>query len=89
MSERKPLPDNRELYFEIGAEGGGEDLFRVKKDDGSYYFFIGHNNYDFDTDEPIFSYKEYSSFEEYFSKLTRMEGWFMLHPLYIHPEARA
>jgi hypothetical protein len=88
MSYKKALPEKRELYFEVGAEGGGDDLFRIKKANGSYYFIIEHNSYDFEEDTVTYTYTEYSSFAEYFNQLTGYKRWYMLHPLFIHPEIR-
>jgi hypothetical protein len=80
--------NTEELFFEAGADGGGEALYR--RNDGSF-FTRGSSGGMLDEDEdPHISWtREYESFSAYWEAFTGQHRhfWICLYPLFIHPDA--
>ncbi len=77
-----------ELFFKVGADGGGESLYRNPDDT---FFTSGSSGGMLDEEEdPIISWQvDYPDFQNYWDDFIRKNGdfWLFLFPLYIHPEA--
>ena len=79
----------RELYFDISAEGSGGSLYRIKDDAGNYSFLYQHSTYDDNRDEIKIFETTYASFTGFWQMLIKDPQWFYQHPLFVHAEQRA
>lgn len=77
-----------QLFFEAGAEGGGERLYL--RPDGSYYV-KGSSGGFLDEDEfPRTSWtRDYPDFEAFFAEFVHKNGsfWVRLFPVFLHPDS--
>jgi hypothetical protein len=83
------MENKAELFFEAGADGGGEALYR--RNDGSFFLEgSGGGMLDEDEDPHVSWTGEFSSFELYWEYFVKEHGnfWIFLYPLFIHPDAR-
>jgi len=79
----------RELYFDISAEGSGGSLYRIKDNAGKDSFLYQHSTYDDDRDEIKIFETTYATFTQFWQILIKDPQWFYQHPLYVHAEQRA
>lgn len=79
----------RELYFDISAEGSGGSLYRIKDDTAKDRFLYQHSTYDDKRDEIKIFETAFASFADFWQMLTKDPQWFYQHPLYVHAEQRA
>ena len=77
-----------ELFFEAGADGGGEALYR--NPDGTFFTSGSSGGMLDEEEDPIISWRfDYPDFQNYWEDFIRKNGnfWPFLYPLFIHPEA--
>jgi len=77
-----------DLFFEAGADGGGEALYR--NPDGTFYTSGSSGGMLDEEEDPIISWRvDYPDFQNYWEDFIRKNGdfWLFLFPLFIHPEA--
>ncbi len=79
----------KELYFDISAEGSGGSLYRIKDAADNASFFYQHSTYDDNRDEIKIFETAYASFADFWQMLIKDREWYYQHPLYVHSEQRA
>ena len=87
----RPKPSdkiNKELYFEIAAEGGASRIYKVTDDLGEVYFYRFHTNYDVDEDDITEHEEYYGTFEDFLKEFLQMQNWYFLHPLFVHKDLK-
>ena len=76
------------LFFEAGADGGGEALYR--NPDGTFFTSGSSGGMLDEEEDPIISWQaDYPDFQNYWDDFIRKNGgfWPFLYPLFIHPDA--
>jgi hypothetical protein len=79
-----------EMFFEAGANGGGEALYR--RPDGTFFTSGSRGGMLDEEEDPIISWQhEYPDFQNYWDEFLRKNGnfWPFLYPFFIHSEAVA
>ncbi len=85
------MSDQKELIVELGAEGGGGELYRVKTETGGWVYQSGGSSMYLDDNDDE-SWREWTSepSSELNEAVTMLyKQWFTLYPISIHPEYRA
>ena len=77
----------KELYFDVVSDEGAGGLYIIK-DSGNASFYYHYTVTDLETDKTTVSETCHPSFDLFWKEFTRNNRWFILHPLYIHPEQR-
>jgi hypothetical protein len=80
--------EDQEIVFEIGGEGGGIEIIRVRSKSGEKFIYY-HNEFDPTEEGNGVNFKnEYSSFEEPFQLLISRYEWYRLQILTVHEDYR-
>lgn len=81
----------KELYFEVSAEGGVSRIYKISKQDGTIYFTDNHSemvaDYDEDNDV-VFTKTKYDSIEAFWNEFIKLKYWYRLYALNIHDEIK-
>ena len=77
----------KELYFDVVSEEGAGGLY-ITKDSRNTSFYYHYTATNLETDKTTVSETRHPSFDVFWKEFTRNNRWFILHPLYIHPEQR-
>ena len=76
------------LYFDIVSDEGAGALTLLISDDGKRSFHYHYSASDLEYEKVVNKENMFVSFMEFWQFFTRDQKWFLLHPLYIHPEQR-
>lgn len=80
----------KELYFEVGAEGGGSRIYKITNPDGTVVFTDSHSEIvvDNEGDDVVFTETKYDTFEDFWNEFLEGRYWFKLYVRYIHNEIK-
>src|SRR5690349_1102270 len=76
------------LYFDIVSDEGAGALTLITPADGKRSFHYHHSESDLEYEKIVNREHTFDSFAEFWKFFIRDQKWFLLHPLYIHPEQR-
>jgi hypothetical protein len=79
----------KELVFEVGAEGGSLEIYRAKNNNVGFNYFLRVSEYDI-VEDVASSHRSCLS-DNFYSTLSLLEdnyAWFDLYPLFVHEDFR-
>jgi hypothetical protein len=78
----------KETIFEIGGEGGGISIYRLRSKLGEKYIYH-HSEFDPTEEGPGVNFKhQYATFEEPFQLIINRYSWYTLHMMKVHEDIR-
>jgi hypothetical protein len=78
----------KETIFEIGGEGGGISIYRLRSKLGEKYIYH-HSEFDPTDEGPGVNFKDqYTSFEQPFQLIINRYSWYRLHMMTVHEDIR-
>ena len=76
------------LYFDIVSDESAGALTLLTSEDGNRSFHYHESASDLEYEKTINKEDTFVSFAEFWKFFTRDPKWFLLHPLFIHPDQR-